>query len=142
MFTKNLKQNVWLFAVRILAECLFSAVETLTRSFFFFKSELLAQSKFVFSRNFNINVCLFSIRTLTQSLFFVFSDRFHVRSSGHPRHQRPASPADRLPAREVHEGDQESEDRDHSLRHHEEEVQGLQRHTAASSNAEFSLTGI
>jgi hypothetical protein len=96
---------------------------------------------FVFSQNFNIKV-FFSQSFNTIICLFVFSHRFHVRSSGHPRHQRPASPADRLPAREVHEGDQESEDRDHSLRHHEEEVQGLQRHTTASSNAEFSLTGI
>jgi hypothetical protein len=38
-----------------------------------------------------------------------FSDRLHVRSSGHSRHQRPASTPDRLAASQVHQRDQEFE---------------------------------
>jgi hypothetical protein len=60
-----------------------------------------------------------------------FSHRLYVRGSRHPGHQRPTATPDGFSTRQVHERDQEPQDRDHSLRYDEEKVQSLQRHSKA-----------
>ena len=72
---------------------------------------------------------------------FNFSHRFHVRGSGYPGHQRPASTSDRFSTSQVHERDQKFKNRNHSLRNDATKISSLQRHTKTITNAELPPTG-
>lgn len=56
------------------------------------------------------------------------SDRVHVWSAGHQRHQWAAQTPDRLTEGQVHQGDQGAQDRDHPLWSDAQEIQSVQRH--------------